>query len=348
MELFRPGDLEDSLGKLYGPKDETAMQMLSRIMMQFKSTLIQPKRMDYFAHDLLPMNASISPYNIRQFYLDASNGKNKCTYWERNPSSSSTAFLYLHTNTRSAADALEIISLCDVLGVNLFAYDLPGCGKSDGPLSFNMSEDLQTIIQWIIDNLHLTEIIIWARGMSTAPVIEYLSQKKFPHYIKYVVLDTPFTSIKSIVDSCVKRVTEKGYYIPRPLVSMFAGWVRRYIRSSLGEDPYRVELLPLAAKCTVPCLILSADNDDYIPISHGNQLAMKWGAQCHYQTFSGTHFSVREEDVVMRAREHLEARHTDRSMSARDSQPAVPDSNPSQDSNNENKSYSFKSFFYKT
>ena len=48
--------------------------------------------------------------------------------------------IYLHTNTRCLVDAKEVLPLCDVLGGSLLAFDLPGCGKSDGHLTFQMAQ----------------------------------------------------------------------------------------------------------------------------------------------------------------------------------------------------------------
>jgi hypothetical protein len=48
--------------------------------------------------------------------------------------------LYLHTNTRSLVDAKEVLPVCHALGASLLAFDLPGCGHSDGTLTFHMAQ----------------------------------------------------------------------------------------------------------------------------------------------------------------------------------------------------------------
>lgn len=47
--------------------------------------------------------------------------------------------VYLHTNTRCLLDAKEVLPLCDALGASLLAFDLPGCGHSEGNLTFQMT-----------------------------------------------------------------------------------------------------------------------------------------------------------------------------------------------------------------
>ena len=48
--------------------------------------------------------------------------------------------LYLHTNTRCLLDAKEVLPVCDELGASLLAFDLPGCGHSEGTLTFQMTQ----------------------------------------------------------------------------------------------------------------------------------------------------------------------------------------------------------------
>lgn len=73
--------------------------------------------------------------------------------------------LYLHTNTRCLLDAKEVLPLCDVLGASLLAFDLPGCGKSEGFLSFQMTQDLHRVVKHATKELGFREIVLWARGL---------------------------------------------------------------------------------------------------------------------------------------------------------------------------------------
>eukprot|EP01041_Mallomonas_annulata_P000600 gene600-1159_t len=316
ISVFEDGELESIYNHHYGPKDETTSQLFARMFGRMKSLLIQPKRMQYVTSDLYPDSLFPTSYNLRELLIDSAGMKLKCVYWERvqpNPN----CILYLHTNTRSVVDALETMPLCDKLGLNLFAFDLPGCGQSEGKLSFHMANDIQNIIKWIVQNTSITNIVLWGRGMASAPLIEWTSKSPL-NCVKFIILDSPFTSIQNIITDIIKELNKRGYFIPTSLTFIFGKIIRKYIKSSLGHDPYDINSLSLASKCHLPCIILSAENDDYIPKSHGEQIASSWNGSCQWHSFRGHHFGKRDLELIMLLEESISEVIMRRTISAND------------------------------
>lgn len=155
-----------------------------------------------------------------------------------------------------------------------------------------------------------------------------------PSCVKFVVLDSPFTSVKQMVLDGSKAVKCVGLAIPETLVRLACRVVRGKVSARLGSDPFDLKPLRLVERAVAeqqkqqrqqqknqkkkqkqqklpPCHILCALQDDYIPASHGRELQRAWtqgeggtgagagGAQCGLEEFSGRHFGEREAGLLL-------------------------------------------------
>lgn len=332
IAVFQEGELEESFYRYHGPKNESWSEFFSRTYSGIMNMLIQPKRFQYRTHDLINNShcsgsnnnhedIDESSYKVNEFNIMSSDQLLHCATWIEN-SKSKLWFLYLHTNTRSLADAPEILPLCSLLGANLLSFDLPGCGKSQGNLSFSMVSDLAAIINYFTSTYPNCELVIWARGMSTALIIEYLNglqgvqtensegdnrtagDSVVASTIKYVVLDSPFLSVKKMVADASQTITAYGITVPSTVVSFCSSFIRRSVKSKLGCDPYDVKPVNFVPNMTVPCSILSARSDDYMPPHHGQSIFEVWGQSiqprpyCEFEVYEGRHFGLREKELV--------------------------------------------------
>jgi pimeloyl-ACP methyl ester carboxylesterase len=263
-----------------------------------------------------------------------------CDETRRSSSSSSTSsrhsgpsvcIIYLHTNTRNLTDAMEILPLCARTGYGLLALDLPGHGKSK--LSYIapavMLEAINAAIERVMIEYNVSEFILWCRGMATAAGIEYCSvaaktstsifsfeketllnsefSRRCKGRVKVLVLDTPFTSLKDVVDDAIQRLRDQRYFIPDVAVSLGASFVRSTLIAATGSDPYDINPAAFVQAATVPCFLLVATNDDYIAPKHSDWIASQWRGPRQLAKFDGTHFSVRSLEHLAVAQEFIEA-----------------------------------------
>ena len=222
-----------------------------------------------------------------------------CTTWENPEAPTTTYLIYLHTNTRSVIDATELLPLCSSLNCNMISFDFPGCGLSSGSLSLKMAQDIENVTSSLIGKDSKHNFILWSRGMSSAPAIEWISRFSYRHNINYVVLDTPFLSIRQMVRDGINKLRGNGLSFPSPVLGMVELLVRNHLRSVLSYDILEVDCATFAPSCHVPVTVLSALQDDYIPVTHGESLASMWGASHLYRTFNGRHFGARPMDMVL-------------------------------------------------
>lgn len=302
FDIFQPGELESIFWKYHGPKDESIFQLLGRSYKRFNDMIVRPERHEYSDSEL-----AIASMSTRIFFFESCNVKLKCVFWEWN-GIFKRCILYLHTNTRSIVDAKEVLPLCHALQCSLLSFDLPGCGQSEGDLSFTMANDVNNFVTWLQVNTDVSEVILWARGMSCAPAIEFCSRQPPHPLVKQVVLDSPFTSIKAMTGDAIAAIRAKGYYIPKFVLSFCESRARSQIKDSLGGDIYSIDSIKYAPNCTIPCVILSATQDDYIPACHGKVLASVWGGKAKYKSFPGRHFGVRPVDLILSLKDILSTR----------------------------------------
>lgn len=331
ISVFEEGELEKDFWKAYGPKNESWTEFFTRSFAGLTKILMQPSRMVYeaadvesrsedtdFRHQVLSIPGAGSVGERHQLAAVLwSQGQNRTGATPR------PLVLYLHTNTRCLLDAKEVLPVCDELGASLLAFDLPGCGHSEGNLTFQMTQDLHEVVHYAHKQLGYKEIVLWARGMSTAIAVEYCTRPSTdtpcPDYsVKFVVLDTPFTSVKQMVVDGSKAIKCFGLSIPETMVRIACRVVRGKVSARLGSDPF--DLIPLrlveaaaerggsgreepANPSLPPCHIFSALNDDYIPLSHGHDMHKAWrkGADCGLQEFAGRHFGERPTELLQGA-----------------------------------------------
>lgn len=303
IDVCSKDELDNIFWREHGPKGETSIQFIHRTYDKFCDSICNPEKMIYSTSDLVHNNSYkklLSDYNPQPFHICSQGIKISCCFWQRNQSThSSTCIIYLHTNTRSIVDAKEILPVADDLEANVIAFDLPGCGKSDGYIGGDVDIDIECLIEWAkCVHPEKFSIVLWARGMATAHVIKLMAKKPVCPLVKAVVLDSPFIGIEQMVNDAVKKLNAEGYCIPSSLMKLGTTIVKSTIKKRTGVDPFKIKPLNYADLCSTPCYILSAINDDYIPASHGKTIADSWRGPVQYKEFSAKQLDLRSAEMV--------------------------------------------------
>lgn len=210
--------------------------------------------------------------------------------------------IYIHTNGRAAPDAIEVLPLCDLLNCNLLTFDGKGCGKSNGQYAFSNAYELSYLIDYLLQRNSHYEIILWGRGMGTNTVMEYLNYSNSSKNIKFIILDSPFTSLHDIVYNAATSIDTVGLggtTVPAVFVKFALYMMRKRAKAQLGMDPYLIRPINLVSSISLPCYIMSADEDDYIPETMGKEISQSWNGKCWYRIFPGKHIGERDPGIVM-------------------------------------------------
>lgn len=226
------------------------MNFFKRYYCKLCDTLINPSRCFYFPEEVKALSSgNFNQFDTVQFQVYSKGISLAACLWKRKTlkldgRNKQICIIYMHTNTRALIDAKEICvasELCD--NISVAAFDLPGCGKSEGCLSGTVYKDLEVLIEWIQCLISSdVQIILWARGMSTAAAIEFTanqngsSKSPSPAYaaVKAVVLDSPFTSIGDMLSDAADTLSGGGYSPSKSIMEMCTKMVVRTMSQRLG------------------------------------------------------------------------------------------------------------------
>lgn len=319
----------------YGPENETIYEFYKRSYNNILNRIIEPKKSVYSSSQLENL-ATSNGYEIREFNFASSRISLHGCHWippSKDPSPSNinesqdtggflTCIVYCHTNMGSLMDSHEVLPLAKKLNdAHVLSFDFPGCGKSEGKLSADIEKDVETFLLYTRNLLGNTvRIILWSRGMATAPTINLLSTlSRLNHLstetllisfnIVSVVLDSPFISIQGIIESYLEKVQGKGFSVSKSIARFFVNRSLSGISRRLnGFNLSSVRPVDNVSKIKYPVIVLSALEDDYIPAMHGEEIARCWGdgirnvrrcpAFVQYYQFHGGHFGKRNEDII--------------------------------------------------
>ncbi len=167
------------------------------------------------------------------------------------------------------------------------------------------------------------DFIIWGRGLATSPALEFYfntmeaESADMRNKFKGLVLDTPYESIKKMIDDCIAKLQINGYELPTILIPVFSKMVRYVISGRLGGvDPYNIIPIDYIINSTkkaskpVPIVIVSSSKDDYIQPAHGLRFyneCMAKGIPCDIGFVEQGHFGSRSDVCINQISDSLDA-----------------------------------------
>jgi hypothetical protein len=305
-------ELDHAFSKAFGGSpNETLFQTFRRAIHDLSNTVINPKALTYEIDDLECRLREIqTKYSVAEVTIMSHAHCNplNCAVWQHPAiSSPKPCFIYIHSDSRCLVDAADILPIAERHDANLVGYDIPGTGKSVGAFDLRPSiqaEFLHAIVQWVMGNLSPTAIILWSRGLSTAFAVEYLRTRQ--SLITAAVFDSPFASTRGIIDAGIHTFRQQNFsYVPgiifRPLV-----WaVRQDLKKSIGVDPFQIRPYEVASMIRIPCICLSALQDDVIPHEQGKLFSDKLSGPRSYITIQGGHIGSRSRETILLVDESL-------------------------------------------
>ena len=145
--------------------------------------IIRPPR-DEYDEDLLIDTYFVyknKQYQRKDYNLISSEGYiMKCSFVEPidsyRPSIEMPVILYLHGNSSSRLEGLNNLKLLLNLDINLFVFDFPGCGLSEGEyisLGYHEKDDVKIVMDFIEKLPGVGPIGIWGRSMGAATTLLY-------------------------------------------------------------------------------------------------------------------------------------------------------------------------------
>jgi hypothetical protein len=128
IEIFSEADENEAYNvNILGPKDESIYTFGKRMFKRSVEILTQPDRFNYISSQLIPSIEYSDDFTVIEYDVKSPLDDKLLhgVLW-KNKTINKRCVLYLHNNTRSVVDALEILVLCKQMKADLLAFDLPG------------------------------------------------------------------------------------------------------------------------------------------------------------------------------------------------------------------------------
>lgn len=276
------------------------MELLSKLFGggfdELSNVIIRPPRDIYHEDDLGPEKFSLYGKNYKRTdftIINYRNHKLNCSWWE--PFEEEREFkqlpcvIYLHGNSSSKAEATIESKLLLPMNITLFAFDFSGCGKSEGEyisLGWFEKQDVRCVVEFLRSTNKTSTIGLWGRSMGAVTALMYGDEDPS---IAGIVFDSPFSSLKTLVEEIVKDKISLPNFVLNKAISMVKDSVHKKAEFSLDE----IEPIKYAQRCFIPALFCSAKDDNFVKPHHSQILYDNYQGDKNIVSIEGDHNSIR-------------------------------------------------------
>jgi esterase/lipase len=203
--------------------------------------------------------------------------------------------IYLHSQSGNKIEGLSILDFCIESGTGLCVFDFSGCGKSEGEystLGWREQEDVEYLVNILLQRYKATKIILWGRSMGAVTALFYA--KRHSMFVNSMVLDSPFSDIKVMVQD----VVYENFKIPGALVNPILSFLSSTIKKKVNFDILELKPVKFAETCSVPCMFIIGKHDRLVFPKRVKEIFDAYkGNRKHLVYSDGDHASTREEEV---------------------------------------------------
>ena len=203
--------------------------------------------------------------------------------------------LYLHGNSSSRVEGIHMIEELLKRDINVFLFDFPGCGLSEGDyisLGYHEKDDVEIIIDFIETIPGVSSIGIWGRSMGAATALLYAHKDL---RVKAICVDSPFSDFKKLA----KEIAINNVNFPNFLIETILNFIGKKIRKKNGLDINLLKPIDKVKETFIPGLFIHANNDKLIGVQHTLDIYMQYaGPKCVYILEKGGHNTRRPDRVI--------------------------------------------------
>ena len=230
----------------------------------------------------------------------------KCSFFQLDiktrPNYIMPVVVYLHGNSSSRLEGTKMKFDLFKKKINLFVFDFPGCGLSEGEyisLGYHEKNDVKLIIDFVEKLPGVGKIGIWGRSMGAATAMMCSVSDKRIHAI---CMDSPFADFKLLArDLCSNYSNIPGFIIETALL-----FVKRSVKSRNDFDFNDIKPIDYASSTTIPGFFIHAMNDELIPLDHTIKLYEKYSGNKSLNVVEGKHNSIRQKHVIEKVTKFFE------------------------------------------
>lgn len=211
----------------------------------------------------------------REFMLRSPDGV-EFRIWEISADSSRTYVVHFHGNAENISSCLDTYKTLHEMGVNIYAVEYRGYGKSTGTPSENgINSDVATMANYLREALHGKAAVVVGMGRSLGGAVAVKFAGVYP--VKGVILESTF--------NCMTDVAAKAF----PLLPV----------SVLLREKYDSQTIIKTLDCAA--LVFHSREDEVVPYELGQRLYDAIPGEKEFVEIFGSHNSAyHASDVIVR------------------------------------------------
>lgn len=280
--------------------------MFAKLRNQFEEAInifIRPPKHDYELEELGKNPLQIKGETIIREDITLKNSDNHslhCSFFQiKESSSSSTALrpciIYLHCNAGSRCEVMPLLSNLIAIGANVFAFDMSGCGYSEGDyvtLGYKESLDVKIVVEYLKKNNKASTIGLWGRSMGAVTALKYAV---LDSDLAVLILDSPFSNLNKLACELAKEKTG----IPGFLLPMVLGIVKKGIKKRVDIKFGALDLTKFVHDIKIPSIYLYSYHDEIVKPYHIEKLFELHGcSEKRLFSVKGRHNDARPKNIL--------------------------------------------------
>ena len=238
-------------------------------------------------------------YIRRDYKLLSSRGSiMRCSFLEpiedNRPSEIMPVIVYCHGNSSCRLEGWRMRKLLMDLNINLFVFDFPACGLSEGEyisLGYHEQNDLKVIIDFVEKIPGVGKIGLWGRSMGAATTLMYTHQDD---RIACAIMDSPFADFPRLAEEMARNAIR----LPSFIISLALTILNRTVKSKNDMDVNELKPIEHAEFTYKPGLFIHANNDQLINFQHSVDIMEKYAGDKSFVSCEGGHNSCRPKSVL--------------------------------------------------
>ena len=265
--------------------------------------IIRPPRDEYVLYELdFPFNLVENPdfIYIREDYtvLSKRGYLMECSFFRADITKRipyiRPVVIYLHGNSSSRIEGTKMALFLLNKGIDLFVFDFPGCGKSEGEyisLGYYEKEDVSSIVDFVEKFPGVGKIGIWGRSMGAATALMYSYQDK---RIKAQCIDSPFANFKDLAIKLCKQ----HIYIPEFVINTIFYFLKKTIRKKNDLEIENLKPIEFSKLSKTPAFFIHAMKDDLIPYEQTIKIYEEYSGIKSINITEGDHNTPRQKQLI--------------------------------------------------
>eukprot|EP00287_Rhodomonas_sp_CCMP768_P032631 CAMPEP_0202853766 /NCGR_PEP_ID=MMETSP1389-20130828/90650_1 /ASSEMBLY_ACC=CAM_ASM_000865 /TAXON_ID=302021 /ORGANISM="Rhodomonas sp., Strain CCMP768" /LENGTH=405 /DNA_ID=CAMNT_0049532325 /DNA_START=75 /DNA_END=1292 /DNA_ORIENTATION=+ len=217
----------------------------------------------------------------------------------------SPCVVYLHSLCGSRLEADEVVEGLLERGLSLFSFDFAGSGKSEGDfvsLGFFETQDLEAVLDFLQDDPMTTSVGFWGRSVGAVVAITVAGKNPFRDKIGGLVLDSPYSSLRAMIDDLAEFYIPKVPLVPfEMVVEATVEALRHDVKKRAAYDLLAIDARAHAPACTCPALFAHSIDDVLVPIIHSKRLVETYGGRTELVELRGDHIAARDPEFLAHA-----------------------------------------------